>query len=567
MGRRKNPAADPSGLSLIELLIAITIAGLVMGLTASLLRAPQALVRDIATSSQTRTLEERQGYFLADRLSRSYALRRNYFTCNSGAMRDLLEKQVPINATTAFKGEVHLTEGFTIPFTAFSTLGAAVSGNVIRIPDVTKVGPGDLVLLSTINHPSIGGLFKVADVDRGELTLTLSGDPVEFPADFQQCSLVGANNKATLSSFLNDDHNYVFGDKSGSFRLEVIRLARYFPKRNGGETGPGLFVQVWPASPLSGGAAGPEEPAVPGFTALDFAHTEWAPEGGVSSPNGMFTSTMTVRWKDRDNTRKVDVEKRVERIITANLLGGGQVNFGANNTKNPDDITYPSCGMKLISENGIIYRSDLSSALMTRIDILIADSNGFSGVEFTIAGGGTGGPIFCWHESEVGSDPLSGIATVPVDGRPAISSFTISPRSSGGYSTYLCDTPPGTAFTGTYVFFSSRLNRLVRRECGAEVTPSFPLDFEYSGPASGCVKNGQITLGNLVARGTTQPGPVLFLPPDACSWSASSLTDCSDPEGNRGDLLRVKFYPKNIPGTLPMHTGTDKNELTCVDPP
>jgi len=556
MGNRKNPAGDPSGITLVELLIAITIAGLVMGLTATMLRAPQTLVRDIATSTQTRSLEERQGYFLADRFSRAHSLRRNYFTCNSGGLKTLFETRNTVPATSGFNGDVHWTASFTVPYTSFSSLGAWVGGNDVRATDASKIGAGDLVLLSAINHPTVGGLFIVASVDRDEGVLTLSTNAVEIPVDFRQCAIVAGNNKTSLTALMDDSNMVMYGEKANSFRLDVIRLARYFPKEQGGELGAGLFVQVWPGSINSEGAPGPVEPAVPGFQSLDFSSSKWVPDSGTSSANGNFSSVLTVRWVERSVNRKQAVEKKVDRAVANYLSASGNVNLGGATATSIGDMTYPSCGLALLSENGNIQRSDFAYGMMTRVDTVIADAAGFAGVEVAVSGG-MGQPVTCWNEAEI--EDLNGFAVVPP--KSPTTGFTIGLNAAGVRTTYICEARPGTTYTGTYIqFVGPPLNKLVRRECGVETTPSTPYNFSYDGAASQCFKTGEISLGRLVATGTTEAGPALFLTSQSCDWESDtvSFTDCD--QKDRGNLLNVRFFPTAIPGIA-------SNDLTCVDPP
>jgi len=533
------------GFSLIEIVVVVAIAGYIAALSGYLLFRPKQLVEDVSERLTEDAVVSIQSAKLVERFSRSFVMRRGFLTCTSPLQRLLESTAAFPNAN--FSGEVNEVNDFTLVSSNYSALVAVSSlTGEFSVTEINKFPRGAIVLLSSLNDPTLGGLYQVTEAVATSSRVRLSTTAPVLPQEFG-CQI---RSSMGLSQFLRDPRNQVFGRMGTTYRADVIQFARYFTAQRG--TSLLLRERLWPVPRLVPDMV-QENVTMTSFANLRIESGEWRPSGNAPSPNGVFFATLAVAYDERSMTGTGLIRTDVRRRISYSTLPGGTLNFGAVAPPESVEVRFPACAVYLAPATDMFVRSDEKYGRFFRVYGLASDAGGKAGFVITMDGPPGQDPI-CWHESN-----MERVATVegvklqaPVN-QGVKRSIGLNPAGTG-YQPLICDVPASASFNGLMLYFHPDVKKLVRIPCSGAQIPDKNEEYVCkSGTESKCYRTGEIGFCTLVRKNVSpeERGPTLFVDDSSCEWqSGKGLEDCR-PNGRRGDLQKVILKPKDIPGDFP----------------
>ncbi len=572
-GRPWRGGRVPRGVSMVELSIALALVGLVSLAIIGLLSKPTAFVNDVSERLDKSAQADSQGAALVRNLSRSFPMRRGFFNCGTSQVAKLLSlKDALPNTDVPAKFEVNAS--FTVVSSQASSLGAIDATKNLVLPGQSRVTVGSLLLLSLMNHPAVGGVYLVTEADPDQALYAI--EPVTNLPNIFGCTLA---NSLSVDELLSDTRGQMGGVRTKTYRADVIQLFRYEIKDDP-KGGKFLVEKAWPANGSEDEASSIKETiSYDDYLGLAFEGAKWSPQNGTSQDHGRFQSGLIVKTRVSLGKRSL-ASRQVSRQVAYTTTDGGNVNTGTVTAPQAADYKFPTCSLLANPVRGMFHYDNENYSDMFRVEARVADAATVAKVEIRLGSSGADMPV-CWQESD---------AAVGADNRLVYSSLTgmstiiaVGPKPSGGLSSVICDTPPGSRFSGTLVYFHAALNAIVRQPCSPATIPDEPISYVYDpdNAPTACKKNGEISFGRLLlgeydATGVVlygenppEPGPVLYVGADSCKWSSTpaNFTDCQ-PRPDRGDLLRISMRPKNVPGGIPFALPSsanpdDKNELDC----
>lgn len=576
------------GLTLVEVLIASSIGALLVLLASTLLTKPTAMIDEVGQQMQERSLLDIRNRELVRRFNRTFVMRRGFFQCSDSPLGNVL------GDSAAFSGRsVSHPDAFTLAYSEYSTVVGLDDASSRRLSlagtgegvdgELNHVSAGALVLLTSLSHPNFGGVFRVEAADPDNMTIRLASTSVSLPADFKnggtdRCSI---SNSTTFENFIASEYNRIFGEQARSYRIDVIRLVHYYPVASLNGQTRDLMQKTWPVAPPGATAFDSSADdgliqatvAVPGYAGIAVEQASWRPTGGAGGTNGEFAAMLDIQTTEKRGVASVKDGQARLNILTKHLrrpLGyststGGQVNFGAITIPPTAERTYPTCAVALTPMPDMIQRDDGQFGRFYRLSGTIADAAVVAGISVQMSAAGGLSPI-CWSLDDLipGTDGM----TAPVaQGRTTV--VPLNPMASGALEELVCDAPPSSTFNPTLSYFHSTLSKVVVVGCSrAETPPAGATAFVYDGSPSTCERaTGVIRFGRLVESNTNPPrsGPTLFVDGSSCEWSAvpAFFQSCS-PNPTKGELLKVRLKPSNLPGGIPGAGGPNRNEIDCT---
>ncbi len=542
------------GISLIELTISLALLGVVSLAIVSLVNKPTKFINDVSDQLDKSAQSDLQGAAIVRYLSRTYPMRRGFFNCGTSTLTKLLSlKEALPNVDVPANFDV--PAGFTIATSTGSSLGALDSDKNLVLPGQSRINKGALILLSLMNHPEVGGVYRVIDANPDDALYAL--EPAkDIPAGFG-CAIA---NSMSLDELLGDARSQMAGVHTKTYRADVIQVVNYLVK-NDAKGGKQLVERAWPVNDSDEEAATIKETvSYDDYLGLTFDGAKWAPQNGVSGIHGRFSSGLIVKQRVQIGSRTL-ASKQVSREIAYATADGGNVNLGVVTAPQAADYKFPTCAILANPVRGMFHYDDDLYSDMYRVEGRVADVATVATIEIRLTSSGKNLPV-CWQESAAQGTADNRLVFSATAGMSTM--IKIGLNGTGVLSTVICDTPPGSEFSGTLVYFHAALNTSVRQPCSPASIPNDKVTYVYDGPATTCsAQTGQINFGRLVlAADPGEPGPTLFTGSDGCQWTnvPGRFIDCQ-PDPSRGSLTRIRMRPYLIPGGIP--GATDKNEIDC----
>jgi len=551
------------GITLIELMIALIISGIVMLASTTLLKQPQALIETAMEKTADASLEDLRMRQLTERFSRSYPMRRGFVACNTGTgtesvnLRTLLSGTDPFPAGT-FSGAFVLPEAFSLAYSTFGSMaGIAEDTGEITVSQPGKFYVGGIVLLSAINDPTLGGIFKVtaitpASTTEPQTTLTIAkAATADIPTDFD-CVL---QNSLSLADIMADNGNKVFGSIASTFRLDAMQFVRYERRASRKKAGDqDLYEKLWPTASADGSGPVAEGPVTTGITQMRVENASWARTGSLlADGNPRFASDGDFRMGlvlDRREVmmgnRALATQKVNRRIANYSTHSTNQVNTGVILIPPPVSLSFPTCTVVITPLNDFLALRDGTNAsvyaALHRLRYVVGGSPTMAGLIVEMESGL--GPVNCWREDRIqaGSPPFLLLSEA------AAESVTLS--SLTPLDTAICDLQDITSITAVLRYMVSETNSMAQMTCSVAGTPPSGVTFTYDGTASYCLNDGTISFGTLnkMVSGTAAGrGPTLFTDGTSCTWSGTTDQSCT-PNPSKGTLTQVQLRPSGITG-------------------
>lgn len=535
------------GITLLEMLLVVALGGFVLSLVSFLLSRPKQMLENVSTALEESALADIEGRQLVERFNRSFVMRRGYVFCGSRQPGPLLQDR-----QSADVAEAELALPFSLGFSLYSTMGAVVGTDRVAMTSLDKIAVGSLIILSSVNHPTLGGVYQVTALDP-DLKQVKIASPSQPPADFG-CEF---QNSLPLSEFLADDRNKVFGVPVRSFRLDVLKLVKYTVEKEAKQQD-ALMQAVWPSGVTGvGDDAGPairKTVALRGFKSMSIEGGSWRPQVSAGSSSGIFNAQLLVRHEEPSIGGKQPILKTSLNTLFYSTTTGSAVNFGAVTTPQTVDLRFPTCSLVLSPYFGRLSRDDDKFALMYQMRAFVTDLSVPARIDVSMTSTSPR-PVMCWRETQVVQGAQNRLQVPVPTGQTG--STMIAQKSDGSWLTLYCDVWPGSSLSGDLVYFHEELGVEVRKACSpAEVRPRLMEVSFLNSPAS-CRQDGSIDLAPLVFKNTQETAPQLYI--GGCQWSSTSKTECT-PNPAYGQLLAVTVLPTEIPGN-PLPTD---NRLDCV---
>lgn len=531
------------GITLLEMLLVIALGGFVMSLVSWLLTKPTQMLENVSSSLEESALADIEGRQLIERFNRSFVMRRGYVNCGAKQPASMLQETKSVDVA-----KTELSVPFSLGFSVFSTMGAVVGTDRVALTSLDKIGVGTLMILSSVNHPTLGGVYEVTAVDPEQNQVRIGSPsqvPSEFGCDFQ--------NSLPLNEFLADDRNKVFGVPVRSFRLDVLRLVKYSVEKEAKQTG-ALMQTVWPVAGSEGGTTR-KSVALRGFDGMVFETASWRPQIEKGSSNGVFTGQLVVRHEEPGLAGKTLLKKQSLNTLYYSTTTGSAVNFGAVTTPQTVDLKFPTCSLVLSPYFGRLSRDDDKFAFFYQLRAYVTDLSVPARIDVSMTTT-SARPVMCWRETQVVQGTQNRLQVPFATGQTG--STMIAQKSDGSWLTLYCDVWPGSSIGGDLVYFHEELGVEVRKACSpAEVRPrTVTIGYLNDSPSS-CKSDGSIDLAPLVFKNTQETAPQLYV--GGCQWSGTTKTECT-PNPAYGQLVAVSLLPTEVPGNpLPAN-----NRLDCT---
>lgn len=564
------------GFSLMEILVALGLLGGFSLLMMGLLFRPQQWVEGSAEQVESRANAVLNQQKIREHFSRSFPLRRKFFDCDESGGTD------PFYQVMQGTGVIPITAdnntGFTLVTSVINTFAGVVSKANLKFHVPTPVPAGSYVLLSSINWPSYGMVFRASayDTDTHVVTLSDAAADVQVPAEFH-CIANHNNNTVTgkpylesaSATFLDDTNtaNLIFGEASSVFRIDILRFASYYrtPGRKGQES---LRVKEWPVPGQTDSIL--ETEISQAIIQVRFMNAKWIPEAGDPT-NGLFTADiglvspnlpLTQSTRDLANAPRKTMSTR----ITYTTQTGGVVNYAGVNPPAVMNRKHPSCSIVVTSALDAITYSNDNFGNWYQVTGQISEPV-YGGISVVLAGGW---PLpRCWHPADLtpagsGHPLLADIANAMEDQIP------LNPDASNALPTYYCDLRPGATLEGQLTYLDDLALEVKTIPCTGSTPPiADPLEYQYSSSAAAtsCTSDGVINLGDLIVSGTTQSGPSLYLADDSCDFAGGGGNNQKCSTTDKGDLTKVRLMPRGIPAAGSPPSGTQYvQDLNCPTP-
>ena len=593
----RNVLNNSRGISLIEVLIVAGLAGLIGLAVSRIVTKPVSLVENLAVQIDDVTTFDVETNELISRLQRSQPMRRGFFTCDvppspeteeegddeSSANFDLVSRNkfntmltrssagtfdsFPVSPipNAAENGQA-LPISVSFAYSEFSTLVALESqiGGQLSVVDTSRFNRGALLILSSVDRPNIGGVFRVLDVDPENAIITVSESSAQvlIPPDFGCRAL----QTPSLSEFTANAANQLFGKRTPIFRAELVRLANYRSKAVLGNKNR-LVEKVWPvyqdAAPFTQTEddvdTGEEDERLSAegnlirtqsltnfFEGMTFSRASWDPDGNLG--NGTFEadvkfilnrSSSGVRSTASAGDARTSTYRRTVRYSTRT---GGRANFAVADIPPPNEIIFPGCGLTVQPLLDGVQNSGLDFASFFSVRGNVSGGGGaIASMNIEFIPGASGSPD-CWYRSSL-IPGAGGSFLSPVESQKLTAAASIIP----GSDELVCRAPAsGSAFKATLSMFSVAFGGIAQTNCSADSITAIPTFAYQGGVQSSCSRaDGSIQFGNIVIAGTNQPGPSLFV--TQCNYSTGPDA-CGTPKAPGVTLESVQLLPTNIPG-------------------